>query len=46
MQTAGLVLGIVTSLLGVLLYWPFGSFRWRAEEEEQEPEAGAEAESA
>jgi hypothetical protein len=31
-QTLGLVVGIVTSLLGVLLYWPFGTF-WRREDD-------------
>lgn len=34
-QTFGLVVGIVTSLLGVLLYWPFGTFWLRPSESEE-----------
>ena len=44
-QTLGLVVGIVTSLLGVVLYWPFGKF-WRRGGDDgmqsEEAEKGAE----
>ncbi|MFP3852718.1 MAG: hypothetical protein ACLFWD_00340 [Anaerolineales bacterium] len=44
-QTLGLVVGIITSLLGVVLYWPFGKFLRRAEDDglqSGEAEAGSE----
>lgn len=34
-QTIGLVVGIVTSLLGVVLYWPFGLFRGSNQDADQ-----------
>lgn len=44
-QTLGLVVGIITSLLGVVLYWPFGKFLRRGGDDGvqgEEAETGAE----
>ncbi len=46
LQTAGLVIGVVISLLGVVLYWPWRLRRKKDEAAETAPEAEAEEEPA
>lgn len=42
LQTSGLILGIVTSILGVILYWPFRGRARRRPEGQDEEDAKAE----